>query len=695
MPGHGSLIGQTVSHYRVLLKLGEGGMGVVYRAVDERLRRDVALKFLPETIARDERALYRFQREAEAASKLNHPNICTIYEIAEDGGRVFIAMELVFGRTLKNYMSGPLLSITETIDIAIQIADALEAAHEGGVIHRDIKPANIMITMRGLAKILDFGLAKIQPDNNATIWTSNDGLRTAEPEGLTRVGSLVGTTAYMSPEQARGEELDNRTDVFSFGVLLYEMSTGSLPFGGANAVAVLHAIMEEVPRRPTQINPDVPPELERIINKTLKKDRALRYQRASEIRSDLQRLKGDSDLRRVDDNSTDKDPIVKSRVLEAAAPKQSLVGRATEILTVIRLPNSEGLREYIKEEQLESLTRDDVREKPFFLKFCRDMNGKPQPAEVILKVDSPDFEPRSQSKKLKVPPRHDSEICTFLLTPLLVGELVVNIELLVGDEIVVSRSIRTKAEPEGISISFEKVLVCVRLPLAMLVLLDDSISLPGEVVESGSFVTPERREAANQEVLARLEAEKGKTSKEPLASGSVLPPAPKSIPTRLPLPVSGRNIGRIAAVFGVLALVVVAIFSPLRRQTGKPADSRTAGKTLGEVKASPTAFGYIFAQFSTAFSHKSISELQAIWPHMGDEKEFIEREFDSAQEISRTFDIKSSTVSPDEQMVTFTGVYHDTIRANGKTAERQGNFSLRLVNANGRWLIEEAKFVPR
>ena len=280
MADSASLIGQTVSHYRIIVKLGEGGMGVVYRAVDERLKRDVALKFLPETLAKDEHALSRLQREAEAASRLSHPNICTIHELAEDGGRVFIVMELIFGRTLKDYASGALLSITETLDIAVQIVGALDAAHENGVIHRDVKPENVIITTSGLVKVLDFGLAKIQSPNNQTILTSLEALTASDSERLTRLGDLVGTVAYMSPEQARGEDLDTRTDLFSFGTLLYEISAGTLPFCGNGSVAMLHAIMENIPIPPTRLNPDIPAELERIITKALEKDRTLRYQRA-------------------------------------------------------------------------------------------------------------------------------------------------------------------------------------------------------------------------------------------------------------------------------------------------------------------------------------------------------------------------------------------------------------------------------
>jgi serine/threonine protein kinase len=708
MAGFPSLVGQTVSHYRIIVKLGEGGMGVVYRAVDERLKRDVALKFLPETLAKDEHALSRLQREAEAASRLNHPNICTIYEIAEHSGRVFIVMELIFGRTLKNHISGALLSITETLDIAIQIADALDTAHESGVIHRDVKPENVIITTRGLAKVLDFGLARIQSQNNRTILTSREGLTASDSERLTRLGDLIGTVAYMSPEQARGEDLDNRTDLFSFGTLLYEISAGSLPFCGNGSVAMLHAILENVPIPPTRLNPDIPRELERIITKALEKDRTFRYQRASEIRIDLEKLKADLESKRTETNSEDEEPVAQSRVLEAAAPKQSLVGRATEILAVIMLPDSDGLRKYINEEQLKSVTVDDVRRKLFFLSFP-DLNGKPQPAEVVLKLDSPNFEPRSQNKKLKVPPKHDSEICTFLLTPLLVGELVVNLELLVGDQIVVSRSIRTRAVPEGAPISSEKVRVVVCLPLVLLV--------------------------------------GGESLSNPVLDEMSIPPSstkPRSLS------------GRVGAALGVLVFIAIAAFLYAHRQYGpkvvvKPPDKtqqdvkeygpvppppadrtqqdakdhgqisaadRTEQEKLEDakrlreeyeqmLKAGRSPDGTIEAdidmdsyyidvlinKLSTAFSNKSISELQEIWPQMGGEKELIEREFDSAQTIRRTFHVKPWRFSSDRMTAEVSGSYEGKIiTIDGKEVPSSGKFTLKLSKRDGNWYIDKAKF---
>ena len=511
--------GKRISHYRVLEIIGGGGMGVVYKAEDLMLGRQVALKFLPEELSSNPTALDRFRLEARTASSLNHPNICTIHEFGEHEGHLFIAMELLEGQTLRNCLAsglfggiGPATEMARErlLDIALQILDGLHAAHEQGIIHRDIKPVNLFVTNLGVTKILDFGLATlvestgrdaVAEEQAQTVAATSCASIPSSVFNLSRFGIPAGTAGYMSPEQIRGEKLDPRTDLFSFGLVLYEMATGRRAFGGETVEELHDAILNQVTPPVQVLKPELLPILSQVINKALQKDREQRYGNAAELLADIIQLKrslqsGTGQPQEVGRNSPIRETAAaveqQTRFLEAAAPKEAMVDRSIEVVTMVRREGSGGLRAYLKIEGPLGPSPEDVQERLFEFVFAVDGHGVTQPADITLRLESPNFEPRSQTKQLRVPPGADSAPCTFLITPQVAGGLIAHLELLSpGQQVLVSRSIRIAARAKPPMTDLD--VVVLTIPLKMLVHADyrtktgsNTLGLPGpETVLAG------------------------------------------------------------------------------------------------------------------------------------------------------------------------------------------------------------------
>jgi tRNA A-37 threonylcarbamoyl transferase component Bud32 len=448
-------IGQNISHYRIIDKLGSGGMGVVYKAEDTKLCRRVALKFLPEEFSHDRQALARFHWEARAASALNHPNICTIYDLNEHDGQPFIAMECLDGQTLKQRILGKSLDIEETLELAIQIADGLDAAHSEGIIHRDIKPANIFVTHRGHAKILDFGISKLFHKGTEETTAISD---------LTTGDEVPGTISYMSPEQIRKERLDGRSDTFSFGILLFEMVTGRKPFEAPTAAEVLSCILHNEPRPLAHFARDVPPELQLIVNKALCKDKEKRYQSIKEVSLDLKNLKHELDARLAVPRENQWG-VAERRVLDAAMPQYVLVGQVTELVAQIRLSDSDGLRGILRATVEFQATPEDVKSKGFEIEFLVDQRGLLCPLDFWIDIETTDFTLPVRRKKVKVQAGKDTEPVVFLLTPTKRGELRLIVQAFAAEEALLASGLLKVQGATRLDESFQSLKALITLSL--------------------------------------------------------------------------------------------------------------------------------------------------------------------------------------------------------------------------------------